>query len=121
MLGLFIIFINSSLVFANETTFFPQQISANKLLHYCASSSLTSSGRNRQKFCNGFISGVEETERLLRGELSSAPAVVCLPKGKNSVFYADIFINYANRKGVNLKRPAVVVVIEALENKFRCK
>ncbi len=74
----------------------------------------------RRRYCHGFVSGVEETERLLRGELSAAPAVVCLPHGKSAKFYADVFIKYASAKEVNLDRPAVRVVMEALEQKFRC-
>ena len=43
---------------------FPQQLTASDLLTYCSSSSLTDLGRKRQRYCWGFISGVEETIRL---------------------------------------------------------
>ena len=107
-------------VMAEEERYFPEQMTAQKLLHACASSSMTATGRERQRYCYGFVSGVEETERLLRGELSAAPPVVCLPHGKSASFYAGVFRKYAARQGTDLERPAVRVVMEALEWEFRC-
>ena len=46
--------------------YFPKKLTAHQLLNLCAASSLTSGGRNRKRFCTGFVSGVEETLRLLR-------------------------------------------------------
>lgn len=43
---------------------FPQQLTARDLLIFCSSSSLTAVGRSRQRYCWGFISGVEETLRF---------------------------------------------------------
>lgn len=105
---------------AEQEDYFPEQMTARNLLKACASSSLTSIGRERQRYCHGFISGVEETERLLRGELSAAPPMICLPHGKSASFYAGIFRKHAARKDTDLNRPAVVVVMEALERQFRC-
>ena len=47
-----------------DQSIFPQQLTASDLLTYCLSSSLTDLGRTRQRYCRGFISGVEETIRL---------------------------------------------------------
>ena len=44
---------------------FPQQQSAGDLLRACASSRLTSTGRERRRYCAGFVSGVEEAVRML--------------------------------------------------------
>ena len=44
---------------------FPQQQSARDLLVACASSRLTGTGRERRRYCSGFVSGVEEAERVL--------------------------------------------------------
>jgi len=115
------VLLSTTVLHAEEDVYFPEQMTAQKLLFACASSSITAVGRERQRYCRGFVSGVEETERLLRGELSAAPMLICLPHGKNSAFYADIFVKYASGKNVNLDRPAVRVVMEALEQAFRCK
>lgn len=54
---------------------FPQQLTARDLLTYCSSSSLTDLGRMRQRYCWGFISGVEETIRLPLHPSSQAVAL----------------------------------------------
>ena len=41
-----------------EDSYFPQRLLANELLVACTSSSLTGLGRSKQRFCQGFISGV---------------------------------------------------------------
>ncbi|MEH6470811.1 MAG: Rap1a/Tai family immunity protein [Halopseudomonas sp.] len=115
------VFFSVAVQASESDEYFPEQLTAQKLLYACASSSLTAVGRESRRYCQGFVSGVEETERLLRGELSGAPALICLPHGKNAAFYADIFIKHASRKGADLEQPAVRVVMEALEQAFRCK
>ena len=42
---------------------YPQQMSARNLLVTCASSSVTRIGRERRRYCAGFVSGVEEGVR----------------------------------------------------------
>ncbi len=101
-------------------SYFPQQLTAQDLLHACAASSLTSQGRERQRYCQGFSSGVEET---IRHHGTSGPAVVtsfCFPQGMNARNYGDVFIRYASRKGIDTGRPAVVVVQEAFMETFSC-
>jgi hypothetical protein len=109
---------------ANENVedFFPQQMSARDLMTACASSALTAKGRNRRKYCEGFVSGVEEGMRLfqLRHSINSVPAV-CVPAGTASRTLTGAFVNYASVKGVNLEQPAAAVVIEALEQSFACR
>jgi len=115
------LFLFAKNVFASEDTIFPQQVTAKELLKYCASSFLTPTGRTRREFCYGFVSGVEETERFLNGDLSSKQPFICLPKGNTAYEYAKVFIQHANKKKTDLNRPAVIVVMEALEENFRCK
>jgi hypothetical protein len=101
--------------------FFPQQMSANDLMRTCAASSLTAKGRVRRRYCDGFVSGVEEGMRLfqLRHSINSVPAV-CVPPGTTSRTLTGAFIKYASGKGVDLDQPAAAVVIESLENAFAC-
>jgi hypothetical protein len=100
-------------------TWLPQKLTAQDLLYACAASSLTSQGRERQRYCRGFISGVEETLRYY-GTGESGGAVFCFPAGMSARNYGDVFIRYASRKSVDNGRPAVAVVREAFEDAFSC-
>jgi hypothetical protein len=97
----------------------PQKLTAQDLLYACAASSLTSQGRERQRYCRGFISGVEETIRYYDTGVASG-TTFCFPPGMSARNYGDIFIRYASRKGVDTGRPAVAVVREAFDNAFSC-
>ena len=100
---------------------FPQQLTAHDLLTYCASSSLTDLGRKRQRYCWGFISGVEETVRLpLHTSRQPFALNICVAKGESSRNLAKAYIQYAGRRDTNLARPAVQVVVEALSNAYPC-
>jgi hypothetical protein len=100
---------------------FPQQLSALGLLTTCASSSLTETGRSRQRYCRGFVSGVEEAVRLLELRVpGSTSFTLCVPAGTTSSVLADVFIRHASRAGVDLTRPAALVVLDALTERFTC-
>jgi uncharacterized membrane protein YdfJ with MMPL/SSD domain len=101
-------------------SYFPQKLTAQDLLYACAASSLTSHGRERQHYCRGFISGVEETIRYY-GTGESLVAAYCFPQGMSARNYGDVFIKYASRKGIDTGRPAVVVVQEAFTDAFSCE
>ena len=101
-----------------QERFFPQKMTAKDLMFTCASSYLTSAGRQRQKYCLGFISGVEESVRLLKG-LTIEPKI-CLPPGKTSSQYAGVYNSYAARKSTDLSKPAALVVLEAFQDAFPC-
>lgn len=117
---LIFILVNSSFASekAAENTFFPQKMTAKDLIMACASSKMTSAGRQRKKYCSGFISGVEETARLFDG-LNIKPKI-CLPEGTSSDQLTAIYIRYASRKTTKLSKPAVLVVIEAFQDTFPC-
>ncbi len=101
--------------------YYPQQLTANDLLRACASSSLTNTGRRRQQYCSGFISGVEETVRLYAQQSPAAKSkTFCFPPGMSAIRYAEVYRKYASRKTIDLTRPAVLVVIEAFEDAFAC-
>lgn len=101
--------------------YLPQQLSAKDLIYTCAASSLTSRGRERRRYCFGFVSGVEEALRLLAGQ--SAPGTLeqpCVPKGTTARQLTNIFTRHANTKTTELDRPAALVVIESLLTAFPC-
>ena len=101
---------------------FPQQLTAHDLLNYCASSSLTELGRQRQRYCWGFISGVEETIRLTSHASGQPVALkICVPKGVSSRNLAKTYIQYAGRRDTNLARPAAQITTEALSNTHPCQ
>ena len=101
--------------------YFPQKLTAQDLLYYCAASTLSSSGRGRQNYCAGFVSGVEESVRLLDTDArDGSKRVICVPEGKPASHFRDIYIKYASKKSTDLKRPAVMVVLGALESTYPC-
>jgi hypothetical protein len=118
---------------------FPQQQNAGDMLLACASSRLSRLGRERRRYCAGFVSGVEEAARLLQlgGEISivmpdqmsdpmseprsdQAPTRICTPENISASELADVFIHYgANHEG-ELPDPAALVVLHALQAAFPC-
>jgi len=102
-------------------TYFPQQLTARQLMQACASSSLTKTGRERRRYCHGFISGVEESVRLLRQKASLEGAFkLCAPDNKSSRDFADVYMRFAVRDDVDLGKAAALVVLEALGNAYPC-
>jgi hypothetical protein len=100
---------------------FPQQLTARDLLQACASSYLTARGRGLRKYCSGFVSGVEESVRLLSHSGSVAPGVgSCVPKGKTASHFVDVFVKFASGPAVDLQQPAARVVMAALAAAFPC-
>lgn len=104
-----------------EEKYFPQQLSARDLLTTCASSSLTATGRLRQRYCRGFVSGVEEAVRLLQlGDSGMARPPFCVPSGTTAHELANAFIRHASGAGKDLERPSASVVLDALAKRFPC-
>lgn len=102
-----------------STDYFPQQMSARKLLDACASSAMTSAGRERRRYCAGFVSGVEEAVRHLQ-EQHQLQSSVCLPEGVSAKALANTFIRYAANRQAELDRPAAAIVLEALREGYPC-
>lgn len=106
-LGILLFLVCGSTMANDETEtnqpIFPQQLTARNLLTYCASSSLTDLGRTRQRYCWGFISGVEESMRLPQyALLQSTTSAICVPKGVSSRNLAKAYTKYAGKKAVTL-------------------
>ena len=102
---------------------FPQQINARKLMTFCASSALTAKGRSQRRYCDGFVSGVEEGIRLRKfahPANSDVDVAFCVPAGTSSRALSEAFVRHATSKGVDLEQPAAAVVLEALQNRFAC-
>ena len=102
---------------------FPQQMNAKKLMTFCASSALTAKGRNQRRYCDGFVSGVEEGMRLHKFTHpadSDVDVAFCVPAGTNSRALSEAFIRHATKQDVNLEQPAAAVVLEALQRRFPC-
>jgi len=96
-------------------------MSAKELMVLCASSSLTAKGRIRRRYCDGFVSGIEEGLRVNSLQFpSQMPKSICVPAGINSRSMSEAFVKYASKKGVALEQPAAAVVIEALSKSFAC-
>ena len=105
----------------NTQRYFPQQLTAQELLTYCASSSLTHRGRQQQRYCWGFVSGVEEGIRLasLRTVDSAGPGF-CVSEGETARELVDAYIRYAGLNTTDLTKPAARIVVEALKYAYRC-
>jgi hypothetical protein len=98
---------------------FPQQQSARDLLRTCSASLLTSAGRERRRYCSGFISGVEETLRLM-GRAASQDIRVCPPPRITARALAQVYIRYGATHGGELDKPAAEVAVQALTHAFPC-
>ena len=105
-----------------DESFFPQQLTAQELLTHCASSYMTDRGRRQQRYCLGFVSGVEEALRLSvsSGSPTSVAMRICVPAGEPARGIADAYIRYAGRHSTDLAKPAALVVVEALGSAYPC-
>jgi hypothetical protein len=98
---------------------FPQQQSAGDLLRFCASSSITPTGRDRRRYCEGFVSGVEEAVRLL--EQSDRPEYrLCIPENVSASALAKTYVRYGARHKGALAGPAAETVVYALQQAYSC-
>ncbi|MGD2113079.1 MAG: Rap1a/Tai family immunity protein [Gammaproteobacteria bacterium] len=99
---------------------FPQQISAQDLLLRCNASALTGVGRERRRYCAGFISGIEEAARLLHARGEVAGRDICIPSGTSAARLAGAYRRYAAQNPALLARPAAEVALRALQGAFPC-
>jgi hypothetical protein len=101
--------------------YFPQQLTARELLKACASSSLTRTGRERQRYCHGFVSGVEEGLRLAQDRgFSDGAVALCVPAGRTAREFARAYMRFAAGQGVDLEMAAARVVVLALQDAYPC-
>jgi hypothetical protein len=106
---------------ADADIVFPQRLSARELLYACNASAITQVGRERRRYCAGFISGAEEAARLLKaGRGGGGSASICLPVEVSSRRLADIFSRYAAQHETMLEKPAAELALDALTSAFPC-
>jgi hypothetical protein len=98
---------------------FPQQQSARDLLFACASSRLTGTGRERRRYCAGFVSGVEEAERVLHPG-GAEQRSFCTPPDVTASALAAAFVRYGSEHDDELDAPAARVVLRALQDAYPC-
>lgn len=102
-----------------DETRFPQQMSAKDLQRTCASSSLSDTGRQRRRYCVGFISGVEEGVRVLHKQ-HMLEMSICLPEKVSGRTLTNVFLKHTTDNPGQLERPAAQVVIDALSQTYPC-
>jgi hypothetical protein len=98
---------------------FPQQQTAGDLLTACASSRLSNVGRERRRYCAGFVSGVEEAIRLL-AHTGRSEFRLCTPAEVSASALADVYVKYGARHQGELADPAAEVVLHALREAYPC-
>jgi Rap1a immunity proteins len=104
---------------AEEEIRFPQQMSARDLQQACASSTLGNTGRQRRRYCAGFISGVEEGVRILHMQ-HMLEMSICLPEKASSRTLTNIFLKHTMDNPEQLGKPAAQIVIDALTQAYPC-
>jgi len=102
-----------------EETGFPQQMSAQDLQRTCASSSLSDAGRQRRRYCVGFISGVEEGVRVLHRQ-HMLEMSICLPEKISGRDLTNVSLKHTTDNPGQLGKPAAQVVIDALSQTYPC-
>ena len=105
---------------AAAETVFPQQLSAQDLLYRCNASALTGVGRERRRYCAGFISGIEEAARLLQGGSDAVGRDICMPAGTSAGQLAGAYSRFAGQNPTLLEMPAAEIALRALRRAFPC-
>ena len=98
---------------------FPQQMTASDLKRTCASSTITRTGRERLRYCRGFVSGVEEAVRQFESTGGARPSV-CITPGTSARALAEAYLRYAAGKDFDPMLPAAASVIKGLRRAFPC-
>ena len=103
-------------------TVFPQKLTAGELRLYCAASAMSATGLQRRRYCDGFLSGVEESVRVL-GLISSreAPLSLCVPANVSARQLRAVFVKNSAAIKPPKDKPAAMFAIEVLEKSFPCR
>jgi hypothetical protein len=98
---------------------FPQRLNAQELLYTCNASAITSKGRERRRYCEGFISGVEEASRLIQADRTVGQKI-CMPSATSSRELRAVYTRYATKNTQLLAEPAAQVALGALQLAYPC-
>ena len=99
----------------------PQRLTAQALVNACAASRLSGGGRLKRRFCDGYVSGVEEAARLLP-QLQQMDALCCASPDITARQLSEAFLRYAGRLDkAALQKPAAEVVVDALRAAYPCE
>lgn len=103
-------------------TVFPQKLTAGELQVSCASSAMSPTGRQRQRYCDGFLSGIEEGVRVLGliSRVETAPSL-CVPADVSSREMRSAFIKNSAAMRPAKDKPAALFAIEVLEKSYPCR
>ena len=99
-------------------SYFPQQMTASDLKRACASSAITRTGRERRRYCRGFVSGVEEALRQFETPIG---LTVCIAPGTSARSLAEAYLRYAASKDFDPTLPAAASVTKGLRRAFPCQ
>ncbi|MDJ0890831.1 MAG: Rap1a/Tai family immunity protein [Gammaproteobacteria bacterium] len=94
----------------------PSQQTGRYLLKACTASALTPAGRVRRQYCAGFLTGVEETLRVV----APAEAGFCAPESVTIRQLVTAFTRHATARPEVTDQPAAVIATQALRESFPC-
>jgi len=103
-------------------TIFPQKLTAGELKVFCAASVMTNIGRQRQRYCDGFLSGIEEGVRVLglNSKMEAAPSL-CVPADVPAWQMRSTFVKNSAGMQPAKDKPAAMYAIEVLEKSYPCR
>jgi len=103
-------------------TIFPQKLTAGQLQVSCAASAMSATGRQRQRYCEGFLSGIEEGVRVLGliSRLETAPSL-CVPADVSARKMRSAFVKTSALMKPSKDKPAAMFAMEVLEKSFPCR
>ena len=100
--------------YSNSLT--PSQQTGRYLLKACTASALTPTGRVRRQYCAGFLTGVEETLRVV----APAEAGFCAPEAVTTRQLVAAFTRHATAHPDATDQPAAVIATQSLRQSFPC-
>lgn len=103
-------------------TIFPQKLTAGELQVFCAASVMSKTGRQRQRYCEGFLSGIEEGVRVLGliSKMETAPSL-CMPADVSAWQMRSTFVKNSAAMKPAKNKPSAMFAIEVLEKSYPCR
>ena len=107
---------------ADSDIIFPQKLTAKELQVFCAASAMSNTGRQRQRYCEGFLSGIEESVRVL-GRISGTETTLslCMPADVSARQMRSAFVRNSVDMEPAKDKPSAMFAIEVLERSYPCR